>query len=449
MKKKREGRISDEDIRGKLLSLRKIKIVVSHTYLKLVRVFYSNIKMSDETFCSTVKGVDIKQVYPISESWSANKTDLTNTEEGEWAKWYVVKINCMSESLKRFLGLRIQTQNGFFIIFLKRKSKATNAMRNVDPFGWISDDETREVFLRWKRVKTVVSHRYLNLDLFRREDLVEVFYTNLRDINEVIHSRVKGVNIYITDNVWLQVAGLKAEGLHSHVRKFETNMWLKKAEVYRNWLRFPGRYTIEILYVHDGLNKEKKMTAHILAWLILPGRILQDRMTTKHVFLFYAIKNDIPSNWVQVIKDHMIEGEFNQARTLPYGVLISKILTLQGVDVTGERKVSSDISNAINKMTLTSIGLVKTMNGWCFKDKENMVASSGSSPALNEDRTSFIPRTNFESFVVEQFKKGAERDMMLEKKVDVLFQREINNNPEIEDSDEESTKEDWTTSESE
>ncbi|WVY98748.1 hypothetical protein V8G54_030899 [Vigna mungo] len=102
------GRISYEDIRGKLLSLRKIKTVVSHRYLKLVRVFYSNIKMNDETFCSRVKGVDIKvwnrivvfqpikkegflfekwighqQVYPISESWSANKIDLTKTEEDD------------------------------------------------------------------------------------------------------------------------------------------------------------------------------------------------------------------------------------------------------------------------------------------------------------------------------------------------------------------------------
>ncbi|KOM34678.1 hypothetical protein LR48_Vigan02g082800 [Vigna angularis] len=106
------GWISDEDIRRKLFSLRKIKTMVSHKYLKLVRVFYSNLKMSDETFCSTVKQVDIKvwigyqQVYPISESWSANKKDLTKTEEDEWAKWYAVKIGCMSESLKRFLGLK-------------------------------------------------------------------------------------------------------------------------------------------------------------------------------------------------------------------------------------------------------------------------------------------------------------------------------------------------------
>ncbi|KOM50283.1 hypothetical protein LR48_Vigan08g111000 [Vigna angularis] len=101
-----------EDIRRKLFSLRKIKTVVSHKYLKLTRVFYSNLKMSDETFCSTVKRVDIQvwighqRVYPISESWSANKTNLTKIEEDEWDKWYAVKIDCMSESLKGFLGLK-------------------------------------------------------------------------------------------------------------------------------------------------------------------------------------------------------------------------------------------------------------------------------------------------------------------------------------------------------
>ncbi|KOM55847.1 hypothetical protein LR48_Vigan10g173900 [Vigna angularis] len=123
------GWISDEDIRRKLFSLRKIKTVVSHRYLKLMSVFYSNLKMSDETFCNKVKEVDMKlikevlirivvyqpiskggflfhiwighqgligftkrkyddhqQVYPISDSWSANKTDSTKTED-EWARW--------------------------------------------------------------------------------------------------------------------------------------------------------------------------------------------------------------------------------------------------------------------------------------------------------------------------------------------------------------------------
>ncbi|KOM47753.1 hypothetical protein LR48_Vigan07g145700 [Vigna angularis] len=106
------GWISDEDIRRKLFSLRKIKAVVSHRYLKLVSVFYSNLKMSDETFCNTVKRVDMKLInevwirivvfQPISKEsflfqiWIGHqgligftmiKTDSTKTKEDEWAIW--------------------------------------------------------------------------------------------------------------------------------------------------------------------------------------------------------------------------------------------------------------------------------------------------------------------------------------------------------------------------
>ncbi|KOM55436.1 hypothetical protein LR48_Vigan10g132800 [Vigna angularis] len=199
------------------------------------------------------------------------------------------------------------------------KGKVVRITRNVDPSGWISDEEIREMFLIWKRIKTVVPHGYLELDLFRK--------------NRVFTSK----------------SGLK----------------------------------------------------------------------------------------LKVLKDHMIEGGINQARTLPYGVLISKILVLQGVDVNGEKKLLCDKSNEINRITLTSIGLVKNMNGWCFKDEENMAASSGSSPVLNEDQTSFIPGTNFERLVVEQFRKTSERILKLEKKVDMLYQKVIKNDLKMEDFDDE------------
>ncbi|KOM37427.1 hypothetical protein LR48_Vigan03g080900 [Vigna angularis] len=304
------------------------------------------------------------------------------------------------------------------------RGKAAVAVRNSNPSRWISDKETRERFLRGKRIKTVVPHKYLNLDLFEKE------------------------------------------GFH-----------------FQEWIETQGLSTFvqmkERLYVHEGLNKEEKMTTYILAWVIMPGRVLQDRMTTEDVYLLYAIKNDVSTNWVEVIKGHMISaglnqakylpyvvfiskiltlqgvdvnGEkkcscncsnvinrntlndvstnwvevikghmisagLNQAKYLPYVVFISKILTLQGVDVNGEKKCSCNCSNVINRNTLTSIGLVKSMKGWCFKDEEDTVQSSGSTPALNEDRTNFFPETNFEQFVVEQFGYTNERITRLEGKI--------------------------------
>ncbi|KOM51890.1 hypothetical protein LR48_Vigan09g054900 [Vigna angularis] len=122
-------------------------------------------------------------------------------------------------------------------------------------------------------------------------------------------------------------------------------------------------------------------------------------------------------------------------RHLPYAVFISKILTLQGVDVSGEKKCSCNCSNVINRNTWTSIGLVKTTKEWCFKDEENMVQSSGSTLALNEDRTNFIPETNFERFVVEKLRR-------LKQKIDALHETKNKNDSPTEDSSEETSEED-------
>ncbi|KOM41100.1 hypothetical protein LR48_Vigan04g129800 [Vigna angularis] len=203
------------------------------------------------------------------------------------------------------------------------RGKAIVVVRNAYLFGWISDEETHLEFLRWTKFKHIVPHKYLNLDLFEKEGF---------------HFQE-----------WIETQ--------------ETNRWLKKKDVYSNWLRFPGRYTIERLYVHEGLNKEEKIIAHILAWVILLARPVQERITTGDVFLLYAIKNGVPTNLVEVIKDHMIDAGTKHAVHLPYVVFINKILTLQGVDVSGEKKFSCNCSNGINRNTLTSIGLVKTTKG--------------------------------------------------------------------------------------
>ncbi|KOM55793.1 hypothetical protein LR48_Vigan10g168500 [Vigna angularis] len=322
------------------------------------------------------------------------------------------------------------------------RGKEVTTARGIDPSSWISDDETRERFLDG-RVEIIVPPKYLNLSMFERKgfqfpgwletrelstfvkmkgdwypNLVTVFYNNLRITNGVLQSRVKGVNIYINNDVWQQIAGLKAEGIFSHIPNSETNRWLKKRDIYINWLRFPGRYTIERIYVDKGLNMEERITAYLLAWVILPGRLLQDKMTTKDVYLLYAIKNYVPTNWMEVLKDHMTNVALRQSHYLPYVVFVSRILVLQGVDSSGEQKCSCNCTNMINRNTIASLGLVKIIKGWCFKGEEDSVNSSGSTPIVNEERTNFFPETNFERFAVDQFRILIEKVNQLERKFD-------------------------------
>ncbi|KOM34772.1 hypothetical protein LR48_Vigan02g092200 [Vigna angularis] len=261
------------------------------------------------------------------------------------------------------------------------KEKVARITRNASPSGWISDRDTRAKFLYWSHIKNVVPHKYLDLQLFKNEgflfqewiayqghndfvhmkghyypDLVKVFYTNLRVVNGVIHSRVKGVNITIDDNVWSDIIGLNAE----------------------------GRYRVDKQYLHDGLNKEEKMIAYVLTWLLLLGRLNEDRMSTKDVFLLNAIKTRIPTNRVVVLKHHMIAVGDYYAHKLPYGVFISKVLEIQGVDVSEEeRRIVCKRSEEIGIPSLSSIGLKKTLNGWFFIDEQTV----GNPPTLDQDHT--------------------------------------------------------------
>ncbi|KOM55259.1 hypothetical protein LR48_Vigan10g115100 [Vigna angularis] len=134
-----------------------------------------------------------------------------------------------------------------------RGKKVAHLLRNASPNGWISDDEERYNFGCYRKLFKVVPHKFLDVELFRREgfifqewlvdvgllkfveitgdcypDLVQVFYHNLKVVDGVICSRVKGVDIKIDDEIWLSFTSLKAEGFMSHERNSELNQWTNK-----------------------------------------------------------------------------------------------------------------------------------------------------------------------------------------------------------------------------
>ncbi|KOM50282.1 hypothetical protein LR48_Vigan08g110900 [Vigna angularis] len=72
-------------------------------------------------------------------------------------------------------------------------------------------------------------------------DLVQLFYHNLKVVDGVICSLVKGVDIKIDDEIWLSFISLKAEGFMSHERNSKLNQWTNKKEIYKKYLRSPTR----------------------------------------------------------------------------------------------------------------------------------------------------------------------------------------------------------------
>ncbi|KOM49652.1 hypothetical protein LR48_Vigan08g047900 [Vigna angularis] len=273
----------------------------------------------------------------------------------------------------------------------RRKEKVGQVTRNANPSGWISDDEIRGKFLFWRVIKYVLPHKYLDLQLFKKEGFLFQEWIAYQELTDFV--QMKG-----------------------------------------------DCYPDLVEYLHDGLNKEEKLIAYVLTWLLLPGRFVEDRMSTEDVFLLNSIKTRIPTNWVAVLKNRMIAASHKYAHKLPYGVFISQVLILQGVDVSQEVRLVCNKSQKIDILSLFSIGLERTVKGWFFRDE--LTVRSTPTPAA--DHIAFIPPTDFEKYVVDQFRKKSERDERVE---DTLFRWEKKGNKngigfETEDSDDESTDED-------
>ncbi|WVZ14503.1 hypothetical protein V8G54_012069 [Vigna mungo] len=197
------------------------------------------------------------------------------------------------------------------------------------------------------------------------------------------------------------------------------------------------------------------MVAYVLAWLLLPRRFLRERMTTKDVFLLNAIKTIIPTNWVMVLKDHMIDVRVNHAHNLPYGVFI-ELSKWAGSKFFGSLINESGWVGSLSDQpmigraglpVLTALGIHQQGS-----DEQTVVTSLASPPISDEDHFAFIPQTDFEKYVAEQYRKTSKRILRVEKtlfklenKVDVLNKKGINSDFTIEDSndsDDESTDED-------
>ncbi|KOM47887.1 hypothetical protein LR48_Vigan07g159100 [Vigna angularis] len=255
----------------------------------------------------------------------------------------------------------------------RRGKKAAQLLRNASPNGWISDDEERYKFGCYRKLFKVVPHKFLDVELFRREGfifqewlvdvgllkfvemtgdcysyLVQVFYHNLKIVDGVICSRVKGVDIKIDDVIWLSFTGLKAEGFMSHERNSELNQWTTKKRIYKEYLRSPTR-----------------------------------------------------------LKHHK-------------------------VDLTGEKKIRCTESNEIGKAVLRHNGLKKTKDGWVFKD-------------VDETPSTFTPQTEFERFVVDQFRRLSTRISKVEKSLIMIPKKSDEDNALITPSASESDDEDDTT----
>ncbi|WVZ01077.1 hypothetical protein V8G54_027146 [Vigna mungo] len=182
----------------------------------------------------------------------------------------------------------------------------------------------------------------------------------------------------------------------------------------------PGRYKKEKGFLHRWLDKEEKIIAYTIGHVLLLGRPNNlIKLTSKDVYRLNAIMFRIPTNLVAVFKWHVIDVGVNDWCKLPYGVFISKILSLNGVNLTGENKITCNKANQIGKATLTCIGLKRIALRWIFSDEKDLTKGQDELPDSNSEQKLSSPMSEFERFVANRSEKVSKRASLMKKSLKI------------------------------
>jgi len=102
---------------------------------------------------------------------------------------------------------------------------------------WLKEEKLNDVreALRFQKLEKFVR---LSENVYR--DLVKVFLTNMWSDEEAIYSQVKGIDICINDDVWLEVAGLRNVGVAIGKNNTVGLEMFNKAQFFKSCLRNPN-----------------------------------------------------------------------------------------------------------------------------------------------------------------------------------------------------------------
>lgn len=96
-------------------------------------------------------------------------------------------------------------------------------------------------------------------------ELVRVFYCNLRIRDVTLCSRVKGVDIKLTDEVWTEIVGLKLVGEKCHLGIGGFHKFI----VYQDSLRSLEEIRDYSHYKTSGMKKDDRLVVFVVSWILM------------------------------------------------------------------------------------------------------------------------------------------------------------------------------------
>ncbi|KAG5572387.1 hypothetical protein H5410_062153 [Solanum commersonii] len=203
---------------------------------------------------------------------------------------------------------------------------------------------------------------------------VKMFYANLRvsKDNGELETLVLGYRIVLSQDLLEKVFGTKFSG---RIPFFSGN-WPDDFEKGSNLSDF-GPSTICF---------EHRILAHIVATTLLPRKSSLSSLTIRDVFVVYCLIRKIKIYWAEWFLGYMEESsqDSSGSASLPYGMVISRILKVVGVDLS--EYTANKISATYDLTTFASMGYTFENGRWTkkalskpkvgFSDKEKATATS-------------------------------------------------------------------------
>ena len=216
--------------------------------------------------------------------------------------------------------------------------------------------------------------------------MVRVFYANLACEEDLLTSRVKGVNIVLTPDVWTSIAGFCISSIPAHRRFPGAN----RLDIYQGCLRDPKAKCDYSIFRVGGMKKDERVLAFLTAWILVLRNGNHAQLTTEDVFFIHAFKSNVLVDWSEVVSDTMQKAIKLPNYPLPYAVFLCKVLEHYKVDFSGKASYTPNHTSLIGANALHHMGTSFRGNTWSFKDEPD------NDPVDAADASSSATRTHYE-----------------------------------------------------
>ncbi|XP_022642528.1 uncharacterized protein LOC106774437 isoform X2 [Vigna radiata var. radiata] len=193
------------------------------------------------------------------------------------------------------------------------------------------------------------------------EDLIRVFYSNLRVENGYLYTEVNKTKIEMKPADWFTIAHLKYQGQQLSFPTIPDDLPYNRDMAFSDMIR-PELQGQNVKTV-GAMNVNDRLLHYVLVHILSPRATNFAKIMHEDTFMLWAMKNNILINWPHHIMQHMIKCKDNKM-PLPYGILITQIMGYYGVDLTIDSSTVLGWTHYFGTRSLKKLNIVNVNGVW-------------------------------------------------------------------------------------